>query len=94
MRIRLPYIALGFFVLSALASAAALANMDSIPALILIAPGYVVQAWLFQSHLALGGMGYQATMIGVSALFWTVIFLGAAGVVRYLVRRIRGQRAA
>ncbi len=49
--------------------------MDSVPGLIVIAPGYLVQAWLFERNWALGGAGYRATMIGVSALFWTLFVL-------------------
>jgi hypothetical protein len=50
--------------------------MDQPLALLLIAPGYVVQAWLFEAHRALGGVGYGVTMVGVSALVWTLILLG------------------
>jgi len=39
-------------------------------------PGYLVQAWLFEAHWALGGMGYALTMITVSALTWTLLLLG------------------
>jgi len=71
------------------ASAVALHHMDSIPALILIAPGYLVQAWLFETHRALGGFGYQATMVGVSALVWTLVILGVAVSARFLVSKLR-----
>ncbi len=76
------------------AAAVALHHMDSIPALILIAPGYLVQAWLFERHRALGGFGYEATMVGVSALVWTLIILGVAVPVRYVWRRFRSRRTA
>lgn len=71
------------------AAAVALHHMDSIPALILIAPGYLVQAWLFERHRALGGFGYEATMVGVSALVWTLVILGVAVSARFLVSKLR-----
>jgi hypothetical protein len=61
--------------------------MNSLLALVWIAPGYVVQAWLFETGRALGGLGYQVTMIGVSALWWTLVALGVVGAVRYFRRR-------
>ena len=61
--------------------------MTSLPAFIVIAPGYLVQAWLFENHRALGGFGYQVTMVGVSALVWTLIILTLAAAGR-LLRRI------
>jgi len=70
----------------------ALSHMDNLPAFIVIAPGYMVQAWLFETHRALGGFGYQATMVGVSALVWTLIILSlalAVRLLRHLVRRLR-----
>lgn len=76
MRRRLCLLAAAFFVLSAGASAAVLDHMDSVPALLLIAPGYLVQAWLFEKHRALGGLGYDLTIIATSAMFWTVLSLG------------------
>ena len=75
------------FALIGVASFAALNHQDRLPALVLIAPGYVVQAWLFENHQALGGLGYQLTMAGVSALVWTLLILGAAALVRYVLRR-------
>ncbi len=51
--------------------------MDNLPAFIMIAPGYLVQAWLFETHRALGGFGYQVTMVGVSALVWSLLILSA-----------------
>ncbi len=50
--------------------------MDQPIALLLIAPGYVVQAWLFEAHRALGGVGYALTIVTVSALAWTLLLLG------------------
>src|SRR6266699_4595685 len=87
MRIRLRYVALAVFILTGIAAAVALAHMDNLPAFIIIAPGYLVQAWLFETHRALGGFGYQVTMVGVSALVWTLIILSLALAVR-LVRRL------
>jgi len=76
------------FVLFAVAAAVAVTHMNSLPAFIVIAPGYVVQAWLFETHRALGGFGYQATMVGVSALVWTLITLGLALTGRLLRRLV------
>ncbi len=50
--------------------------MDQPLALLFIVPGYILQAWLFETHRALGGVGYVVTMVGVSALVWTLILLG------------------
>jgi hypothetical protein len=69
------------------AAAIAVTHMDNLPAFVIIAPGYLVQAWLFEHHLALGGFGYQATMVGVSTLVWTLIVIGLVGAGRF-VRRI------
>ena len=90
---RLRYFALVLLILTGAASALALEHMDNLPAFLLLAPGYLVQAWLFERHLALGGIGYQATMIGVSAIVWTLIVLTLALAVR-LVRRVRRSHAA
>ena len=76
------------------ASGVALTHMNNIPAFVVIGPGYLVQAWLFEHHLALGGVGYQATMIGVSALVWTMIILALFGALRFVVRLARRARAA
>jgi hypothetical protein len=76
------------FVLCAIAAAGAVTHMNSLPAFIVIAPGYLVQAWLFETHRALGGLGYQATMVGVSALVWTLLLLGVAGAARLLRRLV------
>src|SRR5947199_5304793 len=87
MRIRLRYIALAVFILTGIAAAVALAHMDNLPSFIVIAPGYLVQAWLFETHRALGGVGYQVTMVGVSALVWTLLIRGLA-VIGRLLRRL------
>ena len=83
MRLRVRLLAIVLFALSAAASAVALHHMDSVPGLVLIAPGYLVQAWLFVRHRALGGLGCDLTMIGASAVFWTVLLLS---VLRALAR--------
>jgi lactoylglutathione lyase len=70
------------------ASTVAFSHMTSLPSFIVIAPGYVVQAWLFERHSALGGVGYGATMIGVSALFWTLILMIAARLALHVVHRL------
>ena len=75
--------------LTGMAAAVALTHMNNIPAYIVIAPGYLVQSWLFETHRALGGFGYQATMVGVSALVWTLIILSMAAAIRFIVRLIR-----
>jgi hypothetical protein len=77
----------GLFALLAAASAASLDHMDSLPALLLIAPGYLVQAWLFERHRALGGLGYDVTIIGASAIFWTLLLIGVFSAGAYVVRR-------
>ena len=87
--VRVRYVAIALFALTAGASALALNHMDSLPALLLIAPGYMVQAWLFETDRALGGLGYRLTMVGVSALVWTLLIVGATVSVRYLRRRPR-----
>ncbi|HXI64598.1 MAG TPA: hypothetical protein VNH14_08840 [Gemmatimonadales bacterium] len=81
-------------VFAGIAAAATLCvdHMDSIPALLVIAPGYVVQAWLFERHHALGGLGYRLTMIAVSALFWTVLLLGIAVGCKHLVARFANRQ--
>jgi uncharacterized membrane protein len=88
MRIR--QLALALFILSGVAATLALTHMNNLAAFIVIGPGYAVQAWLFETHRALGGLGYAATMVGVSALVWTLIALSLVVVVRrvrWLVRR-------
>jgi len=75
-------------VVTGIAASVALRHMNNIPAYLMIAPGYLVQAWLFERHLALGGFGYQATMVGVSALVWTLILLGLTALItRVFTRR-------
>jgi len=88
-----PRLALTLLALTGIAAAVALTHMNNIPAYIVIAPGYLVQAWLFETHHALGGFGYQATMVGVSALVWTLIILSMAAAIRFLVRLIRRRGA-
>jgi hypothetical protein len=90
---RLPYFAVALLILTGVASAVALTHMDNLPAFIVIAPGYLVQAWLFETHRALGGVGYRVTMVGVSALVWTLLILGLAVAVR-LVRHLAGRPRA
>jgi len=92
MRLRGSTIAV--LTLTGVASAVALTHMDNLPAFIVIAPGYLVQAWLFETHRALGGFGYQATMVGVSALVWTLIILSLALAVRRLRDFVRRRHAA
>lgn len=79
--------AIVLFAATAAAAALSLDHMDGLPALLVIAPGYVVQAWLFERHHALGGLGYRLTMIGASAVFWTLLLLGIAVVCKRLVGR-------
>ena len=93
MRIRARPLALALFILFGIAAAVALTHMTNAPAFIMIGPGYAVQAWLFESHRALGGLGYAVTMVGVSALVWTLIALMPVVVAR-LVRRLRRRPAA
>jgi len=88
MKIRLRYLALALFVLSGIVAALAVTHLNSLPAFIVVGPGYLVQAWLFETHRALGGFGYQVTMVAVSALVWTLIILGLTVTVR-LLRRLR-----
>jgi len=77
------------FILTGIAASVALTHMDNLPAYLMIAPGYLVQAWLFERHLALGGFGYEATMVGMSALVWTLILLGFTALMRLLLRALR-----
>ena len=77
---------------TAAAAAVSLDHMDSIPARLVIAPGYVVQAWLFERQRAFGGLGYRLTLIGVSALFWTLLLLGIAVVWKHLVARFSNRQ--
>jgi hypothetical protein len=91
--VRLRHIAIALLILTGVVSALAFTHMDNIPAYIVIAPGYLVQAWLFETHRALGGFGYRATMVGVSAVVWTLIILSLALTVRFVRRFARRQRA-
>jgi hypothetical protein len=93
MIIRLRYLAPALLPLTSIAAAVALSHMNNLPAFIAIAPGYVVQAWLFETHRALGGFGYQVTMVGVSAVVWTLIILSPAVAVRLIRRLVRRPRA-
>ena len=80
------YVALVVFALSVIAAALAVTHMDDLPAIIVIGPGYVVQAWLFENHRALGGAGYYATMVVVSAAVWTLVMLSPVAAIRTLRR--------
>jgi len=93
MKIRFRYLAVALFILSVLAATLAVTHLDSIPAFVVVGPGYVVQAWLFETHRALGGAGYYVTMVVVSAGVWTLIMLSLAAAVRPLWR-LRCRRAA
>lgn len=92
MRHRVRSIAAALFVLFAVASAACIDHMDSVPALVLIAPGYLVQAWLFARHRALGGLGHDVTIAGTSALFWTACVISVFVAWKYLVRYFSHRR--
>ena len=78
------YRAVALLALFVIAAAVAVTHMDNTLSFSVIAPGYLVQAWLFETHRALGGLGYQVTMVGVSALVWTLISLGLAATYRLL----------
>lgn len=86
---RWPRLALALLVLTGVAGAVALTHLNSLPAYIMIAPGYLLQAWLFEHHHALGGFGYQVTMVGTSALVWTLILLALLAGIRWLARGVR-----
>lgn len=88
------WLAAALVVLTGSAASVALTHMDNLPAYLMIAPGYLVQASLFERHLALGGFGYEATMVGVSALVWTLILLGLTALIRLLVRTLRRRSAS
>ena len=68
-------------------STVAFSHMTSLTGILVTAPGYVVQAWLFERGWALGGSGYAATMIVVSSLFWTPLLLLAGHAAAALARR-------
>lgn len=86
---RWPRLASALLVLTGVAGAVALTHLDNLPAYIVIAPGYLLQAWLFEHHHALGGFGYQVTMVGTSALVWTLILLALLAGIRWLARGVR-----
>jgi hypothetical protein len=92
--VRLRHLAIALLILTGVASALAFTHLDNLPAYIVIAPGYVVQAWLFETHRALGGFGYRATMVGVSAVVWTLIILSPALAVRFVRHLARRRRTA
>lgn len=92
MKIRLRYVTISLLLFTSIVGAVALGHMNSLPAFIAIAPGYLVQAWLFETHRALGGLGYQITMVGVSAVTWTLIIISPAVALR-LLRRLVSTRA-
>ena len=81
-------------IFSVTASVIAFAHFDNIPAYVVIAPGYLVQSWLFEHHRALGGFGYKLTMVGISALVWSLIILALGGAARRLRGLINRKRAA
>ncbi len=85
-------IALLVFVAALLAAAVAFQHLTSIAGLVVIGPGYLVQTWLFERHWALGGLGYAATMIGVSAAFWTLLVGLVGGAIGWLIRRLGRRR--
>lgn len=91
MRIRPLYLAAALFILITVVAVIAHMHMDNLLAFIVIGPGYLVQAWLFETHRALGGFGYQATIVGVSAVVWTVIILSLSAAVGLGLRRVRRQ---
>ena len=86
---RWPRLASALLVLTGVAGAVALTHLDNLPAYIVIAPGYLLQAWLFEHHHALGGFGYQVTMVGTSALVWTLILLSLLAGIRWIARGVR-----
>ena len=91
---KLRHFAVALLILTGVAAAIALRHMDNLPAFIMIAPGYLVQAWLFETHRALGGIGYAMTMVGVSAIVWTLLILSLAVAARVLRHFVRRQHAA
>jgi hypothetical protein len=76
------------------AASIAVTHMSTMASFVVIGPGYLVQAWLFEHHHALGGFGYLATMVSVSALVWTLIIVGLASVVRLVARLARRKRTS
>ena len=94
MQVRVRVAAPLLLTLLVLASARALTHMDEPIALLLVVPGYLVQAWLFEAHRAFGGVGYAVTVVGVSALAWTLLLLGLLVAVAKLFRPPSRKRAA
>ena len=94
MQVRLRVAAPVLFAVAALVCSRALNHTDQPIALLLIVPGYLVQAWLFEAHRALGGVGYVVTMVTVSALVWTLLLLGLLVVATKLFRRMSRKRVA
>ena len=86
------FITLALLALTSIAAAVALTHMDNLLAFIVIGPGYVVQAWLFQTHRAPGGWGYVVTMVAISALTWTLILLILSRAAERLLRRVQRHR--
>jgi hypothetical protein len=91
MQVRLRVAAPVLFAVAAFVCSRALNHTDQPIALLLIVPGYLVQAWLFEAHRALGGVGYVITMVTVSALVWTLLPLGLLVAAAKLCRRATGQ---
>jgi hypothetical protein len=91
MQVRLRVAAPVLFAVAAFVCSRALNHTDQPIALLLIVPGYLVQAWLFEAHRALGGVGYVITMVTVSALVWTLLPLGLVVAAAKLCRRATGQ---
>jgi len=94
MQVRVRVAAPVLLTLLVLASSRALNHMDEPIALLLVVPGYLVQAWLFEAHRAFGGVGYAVTVVGVSALAWTLLLLGLLVAVAKLFRPPSRKRAA
>src|SRR2546425_11911696 len=94
MRIRLGYIAVALLLLISIVAAVALTHMNNLPAFIAIAPGYLVQAWLFETHRALGGFCYTVMSGGVAGVGWELFILSPALAVRLGRRPPRPARSA
>jgi len=94
MQVPLRVAAPVLFAVAAFVCSRALNHTDQPIALLLIVPGYVVQAWLFEAHRALGGVGYVITMVTVSALVWTLLLLGLLVAAAKVFRRIRHRRSS
>jgi hypothetical protein len=83
---------MSMLLISVAASIVAFTHFDNVAAYIVIAPGYLVQSWLFEHHRAPGGFGYTLTMVGASALFWTLIILGLGSAARSVANVARRKR--